>query len=113
MSDIIGKYNLRPAVKGDTWDGAIFTIKVNNVAVNITGYAIEMRVELPGSNTSLKTLTVANAGIAISDAPAGEFRIVPFIMDLEAKDYEYRIILTDGLGRKKTRIKGTWKIIEA
>jgi len=107
MADIIGKYNLRPAVKGDTWDG--LTITINE---NITGYTIEMIVEQPGNDTPALELTTTDSDITITDGPGGEFVVEPFNMGLEAGDYDYRIILTDGSGRRKTRIKGTWKIIK-
>lgn len=112
MSNVVGRYNLRPAVRGDTWDGAVLTIKVNNVAVNITGYAIQLLVEQPGNNAAALDLTVANGGITITDAPAGEFTVPPRVIALDAGDYDYRVILTDGSARRKTRIRGTWKIIE-
>jgi hypothetical protein len=113
MAEIIGKYNLRPAVKGDTWDGAALTISSGGTPDNLTDYTIQMFVEQPGNNTPSKTLTtVASGGITITDAAAGEFEIDAFVMDLAAGDYEYRIKLTSGTGRIKTRIKGTWKIIE-
>jgi hypothetical protein len=113
MAEIIGTYNLRPAVKGDTWDGVTLIISTDGTADDLTGYTIEMKVEQPGSNTASKSLTTEDSGgITITDAEAGTFKIDSFLMDLQAGDYEYRIILIDGDERRKTRVKGNWKIIE-
>jgi len=112
MSNVVGVYNLRPAVKGDTWDGIALSIQTNGVPDDLTGYTIQMLVEQPGNNTAALDLNTTNSGITITNAPAGEFEVAPFLMTLNAGVYEYRVILTDGSGRRKTRIKGNWKIVE-
>lgn len=108
MSKIVGEYNLRPAVTGDTWDGATITI----TGTNITGWTIVMTVEQPGSDTPVKTISTAGGGITLTTPASGLFTINPFLMDLAEGEYEYKIKLTEGDGRIKTRIKGTWKIIK-
>jgi hypothetical protein len=118
MSNIVATYNLRPSIKGDTWNGVTIQAKYRDLetdpwaVIDITGYAIVMIVEQPGNNTPSKTLTVANSKITILDAVNGIFKVLPFTQDLEAGDYDYRIILTDGDGNIHHRIVGVWPIIE-
>jgi len=98
--------------KGDTFDEVPFELKVNTVAVNLTGAVIKMQLrKFDNTSTAALSLTSASsAGITITDATAGKFKINSQIIDIDAYTYVYDIQITLSSGVVKTYVSGTFNI---
>lgn len=99
-------------IKGDTFDEVAFEIKINDVAVNLTGAVIKMQLrKTPNDTTAALSLTsVSSAGITITDAALGQFKINKQIIDIEVFNYSYDIQFTFSGGDVKTYVYGTFNI---
>lgn len=91
-------------LKGDTYDGATFTLVINGTAVNLTAAAIKAQFKKKKVGPSAKTIIVGD-GITIVNAANGVFKIDAFIATMEAGDYHYDIQITIA-GVIKTRVSG-------
>ncbi|MCR9252298.1 MAG: hypothetical protein NXI20_17870 [bacterium] len=87
---------------GDTMDEVTFTgVTVDSVTLDLTGYTITMKIR-KGHKTGaeIKSLTSASdAGITITDASSGNFKINKLDIDSEfpaGGEYYYDIQFTDG-----------------
>lgn len=96
--------------KGDTFKQVLMVYKVNGVAQNLTGAIIRMQLRKEKDGVSYLELTsVANAGITITDAVNGAFKINTQIIDINAGNYIYDIEFNIG-GVIETLIKGDFII---
>lgn len=98
--------------KGDTFDEVPFELKVNTVAVNLTGAVIKMQLRKCDNLTTaaLSLTSVSSAGITITDATHGKFKINSQIIDIDAYTYVYDIQITLSSGVVKTYVSGTFNI---
>ena len=95
-------------IKGDTFQGVGFQVKVNNVDLPIAA----VKMELKRAYNASPSLTLSNgSGMTISDITTGLFTVDNQIIDLPAGDYLYDIEITTGSGEVHTYITGTWKIL--
>lgn len=99
-------------IKGDTFDGATFEIKFDNVAVNLTGVVIRMQLRRNPEDASaaLSITSVASAGITITNAVSGQFRINKQIIDIPVGKYCYDMQFTFTNGDVKTYVDGNFTI---
>jgi hypothetical protein len=99
-------------IKGDTFDQVDFQLKINDVAVNLTGAVIRMQLRKSYSDTTaaLSLTSVSSAGITITNALEGRFRINTQIIDIEVYNYVYDIQITLASGVVKTYIQGGFNI---
>lgn len=97
--------------KGDTFYEVNFEIKKNNVAVDLTDAIIKMQVRKEyGGVVQLSFTSDNDAGITITDAINGKFKINQQIIDIPAYNYIYDIQFTiDGI--VKTYVSGNFLII--
>lgn len=102
-------YDFPDAVKGDNYSDKLFEIKLNNVAANLTGASIKMR--LFNSYYNPVEFTTSNSKIVITDASAGKFKVVFGKITLEPAIYKHDIEITFADGAVKTWIKGTIKVL--
>ncbi len=96
-------------IKGDTWDGATFTVKDKDTgaAIDLTGASITMAVRsAPDSEVVVLTLAVGT-GITLTDPAAGQFALDPVVWSLAVGQYVFAIRITLASGRKKTWVKGS------
>ena len=99
-------------IKGDTFDQVNFQIKVNDVALNLTGFVIRMQLRKEYGGVIIKSFTtVSNAGLTITDAVNGLFKINRQIIDIPAFSYIYDIELDYPDGTVKTYINGNFAIV--
>ena len=104
-------YKIPNQLHGDTFDGAQFEVKINNVAKNLTSTAIKIDFKKKKKTGELvKTISVGS-GITKVDAANGIFKIDPFVADMPIGIYYYDIQFTDG-AVIKTYIEGTWEITQ-
>ena len=99
-------------IKGDTFDEVDFQLKINDTAVNLTGATIKMQLRKNYSDTSaaLSLTSVSSAGITITDAETGQFKINSQIIDIEVYNYVYDIQITLASGVVKTYVQGGFNI---
>jgi hypothetical protein len=99
-------------IKGDTFDKVDFSIKINNVVLDLTGATIKMQLKKTANSAvpSLSFTSVASAGITITNPTGGLFKINEQIIDIEVFNYSYDIQLTIASGVVKTYVSGTFNI---
>lgn len=99
-------------IKGDTFDEVAFELKINNTAVNLTGAVIKMQLRKTASDATaaLSLTSASSAGITITNASAGQFKINKQIIDIEVFNYSYDIQFTLSSGDVKTYVHGSFNI---
>jgi hypothetical protein len=99
-------------IKGDTFDDVAFQIKINNSVVNLTGAVIRMqlRKNANDSTAALSLTSASSAGITITNATTGQFKINKQIIDIPVFNYLYDIQFTFSGGDVKTYVQGTFSI---
>jgi len=109
-----GRYNFPTHIKGDTFDGALFTLSLNTVAIDLTGAIITMDLRATKDGVSAKRFTsVDDADITIdADPTLGKFSINNQIIDVDAATYYYDIQIEFPDNTIKTYISGTWHIVQ-
>lgn len=106
-------YNFPSHIKGDTFDGAAFTLTLNGAAIDLTDSIITMDVRLVKTGVSAKRFTsVANENITITVPLEGKFEINNQVVDINAGRYFYDIQIEFPDGTIKTYISGTWTIVQ-
>jgi hypothetical protein len=109
---MIGILNLQ-ALRNATFDEVNFQISIDDTFVNLTGCVIKMQVKKNACSSPLLSLTsVDSAGITITNANVGEFKINEQIINLPACDYEYDIQITFVDGSKKTYVGGLFQVVK-
>ena len=100
--------------KGDTFDEVAFQIKINGVNASLTGATIKMQLKERYciNNAVLSLTSVASAGITITNAASGQFKINKQIIDIPVRNYVYDIQITFSDGTVKTYVKGNFNITE-
>lgn len=81
--------------QGDTWAPGTITAKINNVAIDFTGYSAKLEIRTKVSGDLVKTLTSSGGGITMSSVgvititmTAAETSAIP------AQDYNYDLQIT-------------------
>ena len=99
-------------IKGDTFDEVDFQLKINDAAVNLTGATIRMQLRKNYSDTSaaLSLTSASSAGITITNASEGRFKINTQIIDIPVYNYVYDIQITLSSGVVKTYVQGGFNI---
>jgi hypothetical protein len=98
-------------IKGDTFEEVQFDIVKNSVALNLTGAIIKMQLRTEcGGLVALNLTSVANAGITITNAVGGLFKINKQIINIASGMYEYDLQITFSDGTVKTWLSGDFLI---
>jgi hypothetical protein len=96
--------------KGDSFKQIPMVYKVNGVPQNLTGAIIRMQLRKENDGVSYLELTsVGSAGITITDAINGAFKINTQVIAIQAGNYIYDIEFNIG-GVIETLIKGDFII---
>jgi len=99
-------------IKGDTFEEVPFEIKVNTIAKDLTGAIIKMQLRKEYDGViGLSLTSVANAGITITDAVNGLFKINKQIINIPAYNYIYDIEIHFSATDVKTWISGKFLIL--
>lgn len=98
--------------KGDTFNQVAFEVTKNATALDLTGATIKMQLRKQYSDVSpaLALTSVASAGITITNAASGQFKINEQIIDIEVYNYVYDIQFTLASGEVKTYVKGGFNV---
>jgi hypothetical protein len=98
--------------RGDTFDEVLFELKKDGTAIDLTGAIIKMQLrKAAGGPIFLEFTSVSSAGITITDASAGKFKINSVIINLEANVYLYDIEITFASGEVRTWVSGQFTIL--
>ena len=98
-------------IKGDTFEAVNFELLVNSVALNLTGCTLRMQLRKEYGGVIFLSLTsVASAGITITSAANGLFKINKQVINIEAANYIYDIELIKSDSTVKTYISGNFLI---
>lgn len=98
------KYNFPAHIKGDTWSLKTFTVTINDVAKDLTGATIQMKVR-DCKGVELLSLSVGS-GLTLSAPTSGKFQIDEQVLNIAAGSHTYDIQITDAAGVVKTWISG-------
>jgi hypothetical protein len=104
-------YDFSPAIYGDTWDGVIMQLLVNDVPKDITGASIRMSLVKSPDTAAVATWSTANGRISISDAANGEITFIPFTMNIAVGTYYYDIEYTFADNSIKSYVKGKFTVV--
>jgi len=98
---------------GNTWGGipSISFVR-KGIPINLTGATIKMQVRLSADSPSVLELSNLNGGIIITNAPNGQIRIPPKLINIPVGNYKYEIKIHLSNGENKTFVEGTWSITE-
>jgi hypothetical protein len=98
-------------IKGDTFDEMPFAIVKNSVALNLTGATIRMQLRREcGGLIALSLTSVASAGITITNAVGGLFKINKQIINIASGNYAYDLEILFSDGTVKTWLSGEFLI---
>ena len=109
---MIGILNLI-AQRGDTFNEVPFEILIDDVALNLTGAIIKMQVKKDACSSAVLSLTsVASAGITITNAVNGQFKINEQIINIKPCNYQYDIQIELESGEIKTYLGGLFQVVK-
>jgi hypothetical protein len=98
--------------KGDTFNEGAFEVKKNGTAIDLTGATIRMqlRKQYEDVTPALSLTSASSAGITITNAASGLFKINAQIINIEVFNYVYDIQFTLSTGEVKTYVKGGFNV---
>lgn len=98
-------------IKGDTFEAVNFAVIKNAVVLNLTGAVIKMQLKKEcGGVPILSFTTVASAGLTITNAAGGLFKINKQIINIPEYNYVYDIEITFSDGTVKTWVEGNFVV---
>ena len=98
-------------IKGDTFEEVAFELLLNNLPYSLVGAIIRMQLRKEyGGIPALSLTSVASAGITITNAASGLFKINEQIIDICPFNYIYDIEIEFGDGTVKTYVSGNFLI---
>jgi hypothetical protein len=98
-------------IKGDTFEAVNFAVVKNTVALSLTGAVIKMQLKKECNGVAILALTsVASAGLTITNAAGGLFKINQQIINIAEFNYIYDIQITFSDGTVKTWVEGNFVV---
>jgi len=98
-------------IKGDTFEEVNFALLKNNVVINLTGATIRMQLRSEcGGLIALSLTSVASAGITITNAAGGLFKINKQIINIASGNYLYDLEIVFADTTVKTWLSGEFLI---
>ena len=98
-------------IKGDTFEAVNFAVVKNTVALSLTGAVIKMQLKKECDGVAILSLTsVASAGLTITNAAGGLFKINQQIINIPEFNYIYDIQITFADGTVKTWVEGNFVV---
>lgn len=113
-SHYMAHYNFPAHIKGDTFNGILFTVTVNSAPLDLTDAEINMDLRLtPDTAVIAEHFDSDGNGITIDAVPAtGKFTFDAQIINISAANYYYDIEVTFPSTAVKTYIGGRWNILQ-
>ena len=98
-------------IKGDTFEEVAFELLLNDLPYSLVGAIVRMQLRKEyGGIPALSLTSVASAGITITNAASGLFKINEQIIDICPFNYIYDIEIEFGDGTVKTYVSGNFLI---
>jgi hypothetical protein len=98
-------------IQGDTFEAVNFAVIKNAVVLNLTGAVIKMQLKKECGGVAILSFTsVASAGLTITNAAGGLFRINKQIINISEYNYVYDIEITFADGTVKTWVEGNFVV---
>ena len=98
-------------IQGDTFEEVNFAVVKNSVALNLTGAVIKMQLKKECGGVPILSFTsVASAGLTITNAVGGLFKINKQIINIPEFNYLYDIEITFSDGTVKTWVEGNFVV---
>jgi len=98
-------------IKGDTFEAVNFAVIKNSVVLNLTGAVIKMQLKKECGGVPILSFTsVASAGLTITNAASGLFKINKQIINIAEYNYLYDIEITFVDGTVKTWVEGNFVV---
>ena len=98
-------------IKGDTFEAVNFAVVKNTVVLSLTGAVIKMQLKKECNGVAILALTsVASAGLTITNAAGGLFKINQQIINIAEFNYIYDIQITFSDGTVKTWVEGNFVV---
>ena len=98
-------------IQGDTFEAVNFAVVKNTVALSLTGAVIKMQLKKECNGVAILALTsVASAGLTITNAAGGLFKINQQIINIPEFNYIYDIQITFADGTVKTWVEGNFVV---
>lgn len=98
-------------IKGDTFEAVSFELLLNNLPYSLVDAIVRMQLRKEyGGIPALSLTSVASAGITITNAASGLFKINEQIIDICPFNYIYDIEIEFGDGTVKTYVSGNFLI---
>lgn len=106
-------HNFSDILRGDTFNGALFVIDINDSPADLTGSRVDCWLR-EGSNVGAvrKKISTTTGGIVLTGPTNGEVTIKPFIANLPVGTYYYDLQIKFSSGKIKTYIGGSIAIIQ-
>lgn len=109
---MIGILNLI-AQQGDTFNEVPFEILIDDVYLDLTNAIIKMQVKKDACASPVLSLTsVDDAGITITNANLGRFKINEQIINIKPCNYQYDIQIELSSGEIKTYVGGLFQVVK-
>ena len=99
-------------LRGNTFNGAQFTVSVNGTPLDLTGASIVMDFRSDPNSSILQLSLALGTGLTLITPAAGIFKLDAQIFPLLPGVYFYDMLITLPNGTKKTYISGTCTIAE-
>lgn len=101
-------YQFKSHEKGDTLSAVEFQLKINDLAINLSGCNITATFAL-----NLQSIIMGiGSGLEFTDAPAGKFKIQEQIIDWKAGNWKMEVRFYFADGKTKTYLKGNLQITD-
>ena len=98
-------------IKGDTFEAVNFALIKNSVVLSLTGAVIKMQLRSEcGGLIALSLTSVSSAGITITNAAGGLFKINKQIINIASGNYLYDLEIVFSDGSVKTWLSGEFLI---
>ena len=104
-------HNLVSVKQGNTYPGAKFTLQTTDLAFNLLGATIVMKLKLAPGQTVKAILSSEEDNGKILITGDYTFEIAAHVVEVPANTYEYDIKILFATGLTKTWIGGTWQIL--
>jgi hypothetical protein len=109
---MIGILNLQ-AQRNATFNEVIYDVTIDGTPLDLTGAVIRMQVKKDACSSAVLTLTsVSSAGITITDAVNGQFKINEQIITIPTCNYEYDIQITLASGEVDYYVGGLFQVVK-
>lgn len=106
-------YNIPNQLKGDRFDGLIFTLQDALAApIDLTGATVKIEFRRGSKTGNLQKRLSIGSGVTMATPTLGKIQLDPFIVDFQPSIYYYDVQLTFSATDVRTYIEGSMQVIQ-